>query len=196
MGISPAVPGAFFCFAAMVLLIFVSVSVPVWNDVSFLDSIIAGKMVRFGVWGYTGSATKVGYSINGPLPLHDQLLETTALRNLTDMLVLHPVAAGLSFLAFAFGIWGAATYSRLGTILMTLISALAFLVTVIAFSIDMILFNIIGSRIRFDAPGNRAHLSNAIWLTLSALIILAFGTCAAGCGSFGRYRYQERSERV
>ena len=39
-------------------------SVPVWDNVSFLDSIIAGNVVRFGVWGYTGSARGLGYSIN------------------------------------------------------------------------------------------------------------------------------------
>ena len=79
---------------------------------------------------------------------------------------------------------------------MVLSSALAFLVIAIAFAIDMILFNIIRSRIRSDAIGNSAYLSNAIWLTLAALVALVLGTCAAGCGSFGRYRHHRRSERA
>lgn len=79
---------------------------------------------------------------------------------------------------------------------MTLAASLAMLVTVVAFAIDMILFNIIRSRIRSDAAGNSASLGNAIWITLGALVALVLGTCAAGCGSFGRYRHHRRSERV
>ena len=99
-------------------------------------------------------------------------------------------------MALAFGVFGVAAHSRVGTILMTLASALAFLVVAIAFTIDMILFNIIRSRIRSDAPGNSAHLADATWLTLGALVALALGACAAGCASFGRYRYPQRSERI
>lgn len=99
-------------------------------------------------------------------------------------------------MALAFGIFGVAAHSRVGTILMTLASALAFLIVAIAFTIDMILFNIIRSRIRADAPGNSAQLADATWLTLGALVALALGACAAGCGSFGRYRYPRRSERI
>lgn len=104
--------------------------------------------------------------------------------------------AALAFVAFVFGVCGAVAYSPVGTILMTLISAIAFLVTVIAFTIDMIFFIILRFHIRSDASGNSAHLGNAIWLTLVALIVLVLGTCAAGCGSFGRYRHHRRSERV
>lgn len=104
--------------------------------------------------------------------------------------------AGLSFLAFVFGLFGAIRYNRIGTILMTLTASLAMLVTVVAFAIDMILFNIIRSRIRSDASGNTASLGNAIWMTLGALVALVLGTCAAGCGSFGRYRHRRRSERM
>ncbi len=71
---------------------------------------------------------------------------------------------------------------------MTIASSLAFFVTVVVFSIDMILWNIVRTRIRND--GGTATLGNANWLTVGALIALTIGSCAAGCGSFGRYRYQ------
>ncbi|KAF8309509.1 pali-domain-containing protein [Clavulina sp. PMI_390] len=194
--VSPAFPGVFFCFAAMVLLIFVSVSVPVWDKITFLDSEIAGKAIGWGVWGYTGSSKGLGYTIDSSaLGLNDSLLNTSVLRNLTYILVLHPIGAGLSFLAFMFGLCGSITYNRVGTILMTLISSVALLVTVVAFAIDMILFTIIRSRIRADATGNTASLGKAIWITLGALAALVLGTCAAGCGSFGRYRHRRPSER-
>lgn len=79
---------------------------------------------------------------------------------------------------------------------MTLSAAFALLVTAVAFAIDMILFNIIRSRVKSDGSGNKASLGNANWLTIGALVALALGTCAAGCGSFGRYRHRRRSERM
>lgn len=64
MAADAALPGLFFCFAACVLLIFVSVSPPTWESVYFLN---AGTGVRFGVFGYTGSKTSVGYYFPAPL---------------------------------------------------------------------------------------------------------------------------------
>lgn len=148
----------------------------------------------------------------------DQLLDTTALRNLTYVLILHPIGqppgfsrlpiqsgghtdvlktgAGLAFVAFSFGLCGSARYSRIGTILMSITASIAVIVTLVAFIVDMILFEIIRSRIRSDTEGNKAKLGNAIWMTLAALIALMLGTCTAACGSFGRYRHRRRTERV
>ena len=61
---SPALPGLFFCFAAMVLLIFASVSAPTWNDISYLDVTRPGGNVHFGIFGYTGTGTHVGYRVS------------------------------------------------------------------------------------------------------------------------------------
>ena len=58
---SPAVPGLFFCFAAAVLLIFVSVSAPTWESISFLNVDTGGTELHFGVFGYTGTGTSIGY---------------------------------------------------------------------------------------------------------------------------------------
>ncbi|KAG1826452.1 hypothetical protein EV424DRAFT_1391292 [Suillus variegatus] len=62
MAASGALPGLFFCFSAMLLLIFVSVSSPTWNTISFLNA----NQYAFGVFGYTGSKVQVGYYF--PLP--------------------------------------------------------------------------------------------------------------------------------
>lgn len=84
---------------------------------------------------------------------------------------------------------------------MTLLSAIAFIVVLVAFVIDMILWNIVRHRISQanDSIGGAnlyysAQLGNANWMTLGALIALIVGTCAAACGSFGRYRHR-RAER-
>merc|ERR1712110_767933 len=63
-----ALPGLFFAFAAMVLLVFASVSAPVWNSISFLNAGSGPSAIRFGVFGYTGSDRYVGYHFPDSLP--------------------------------------------------------------------------------------------------------------------------------
>ena len=84
MAAGAAIPGLFFVFAAAVLLVFVrlafpsrslsyvystgqltqaSVSAPTWNSVSFLNT----EGIHFGVFGYTGSDTHVGYRFPNPI---------------------------------------------------------------------------------------------------------------------------------
>ncbi|KAG5643449.1 hypothetical protein DXG03_000922 [Asterophora parasitica] len=179
---SPAMPGLFFCFAATALLVIVCVSVPTWNAVSFLNVGTGENQIRYGVFGYTGSTVGIGYNFQVP---GAENLNTTTIQNLTKALVLHPVAAGLAGLAFLFGICGA-SYHRVGTILMALLSGLAAVVTLAAFAVDMALFGITRNRIR-DA-GQPASYGIANWLTLGALVALLLGFCASACGVFGRYK--------
>ena len=61
---SPAVPGLFFCFAAAVLLVFVSVSAPTWESISFLNVHNGDRVIHFGVFGYTGTGTHIGYNFD------------------------------------------------------------------------------------------------------------------------------------
>lgn len=62
--VSPAWPGLFFCFAAVVLLVFATVSSPIWDKISFLDINVNGQTTHFGVFGYTGSSRQLGYTIS------------------------------------------------------------------------------------------------------------------------------------
>ncbi|TFL01499.1 pali-domain-containing protein [Pterulicium gracile] len=184
MAASSAVPGLFLMFAATVLLIFVCVSPPTWDAVYFLRAGAGAQEVRYGVFGYTGSGTSLGYNIN-PAGLNDNRLAAGTVRRLTQILVLHPIAAGLSGLAFLFGLCGVG-YHRTGTIFMTIVSALATLVTLVVWVIDMVLFGIARNRIRNN--GIPAEFGNALWITLGALVALLLGFCAAACGIFGNYR--------
>jgi hypothetical protein len=71
--VSPAFPGLFFAFAAMALLIFVSVSPPVWDKVNFLDATIGGQNSIYGVFAkcVQGQAcsngdASIGYNLQVP----------------------------------------------------------------------------------------------------------------------------------
>ncbi|PFH53729.1 hypothetical protein AMATHDRAFT_45196 [Amanita thiersii Skay4041] len=187
MAAGPAIPGAFLCFAAAVLLIFVSVSPPTWDSISFLDVTQRnGNEVHYGVFGYTGSKTTIGYQFNVPgFNMEDSRLSSDVILNLTKTLILHPIAAGLSGLAFFFGLCGL-SYHRSGTVFMALLSGLAALTTLVAWVLDMTLFSI--ARNQFRDQGFSAQYGNALWITLGALVALLVGFCAATIGIFGRYR--------
>ncbi|KAF8271242.1 pali-domain-containing protein [Lactarius quietus] len=183
---SPAIPGLFFCFVATVLLVIVSVSAPTWNSVYFLRASNGGLSYHFGVFGYTGSQTRLGYRF----PISTSELSSSTIHNLTFTLVLHPIAAGLSGLALLFGLCGAG-YHRAGTVLMALSSSLAALVTFIAFILDIALFSI--ARHEFRKFGWSSQYGNALWMTLGALVALLLGICTAGCGVFGSYKRRRQS---
>ncbi|PVF92829.1 pali-domain-containing protein [Serendipita vermifera] len=195
---SPALPGLFCCFAAFVLLVFACVSGNVWDKISFLDANVNGRVVHFGVFGYTGiNKAVVGYDIQdavGSFP--DGTLGTRALHALTTVMILHPVAAFFALVACLFGFCGAG-YSRIGTILMSLCAALATLTTLVVWVIDMALWGIVRARIRNHGPaGSTAQYGNANWLVLGAVVALLLGFCTAAFGSCLPFRRRTTTEKV
>lgn len=190
MAVGQALPGTFFCLAAAVLLVFASVSSPTWERISFLDVINGSKIIHYGVFGHTGTKVHIGYTFDLPgSSFNPGNLEKTAILNLTKALILHPICAGLSGLAFFFGLCGM-NYHRSGTVFMTLTSGLAGLATLVAWVIDMALFGI--ARKHFKDQGFSATYGNANWITLGALgaLVLAFITSTVGI--FGTYRRKSR----
>lgn len=73
---------------------------------------------------------------------------------------------------------------------MSLISALAMLVTLVGWVIEMVLFGIARSHARSRGIG--ANWGNANWLVLGALVSLIIGFVCATCGIFGSYRSRSR----
>lgn len=137
-------------------------------------------------------------------PHSDSELNDGTFHNLTICLILVPIgtpplhacllshrahtsylAAGLSGLAFLFGLCGA-SYHRAGTVFMTLLSSLAFIVTLVVWVIEMALFGIARSHVR--DRGAYAEYANANWLVLGALVALFLAFFASLCGTFGSYR--------
>ncbi|KAL1745703.1 actin cortical patch SUR7/pH-response regulator pali [Schizophyllum fasciatum] len=186
MAAGPALPGLFLCFAAMVLLVFVSVSTPTWDKISFLNVPNSQGEQRFGVFGYTGSQAHIGYDFNPRVDEYDpSKLNTKIIHNLTYVLILYPIAAGLSGLAFIFGLCGAG-YHRAGTVFMSLLSGLALLVTLVVWVVEMVLFGIVKARLHDQNVD--AKWGNANWIGLGALAALLVGFCVSSCGIFGSYR--------
>ncbi|KAI0066256.1 pali-domain-containing protein [Artomyces pyxidatus] len=186
MAAGPAIPGLIFCFAATVLLVFASVSAPTWNAIYLFRASKGVDTVHFGVFGYTGTDTHIGYTFpESRFGFYSSRLNSSTIHNLTDTLILIPISAGLAGLAFLFGLCGAG-YHRSGTVLMTLMAALAMLTTMVAWILDMVLFGI--ARSHFRDAGWSAQYGNATWLVLGAWVALLIGFCTAFCGVFGPYR--------
>ncbi|KAF8919506.1 hypothetical protein CPB85DRAFT_811378 [Mucidula mucida] len=110
MAASPALPGLLLCFAATVLLIFVCVSSPTWEKISFLN---VGP-THYGVFGFTGSSTGIGYKFQAnQLGLNSDSrldnINTSVINNLTKTLILHPIACGLQDWLFSLAFVAQAT---------------------------------------------------------------------------------------
>ncbi|WVQ84736.1 hypothetical protein IAT38_006893 [Cryptococcus sp. DSM 104549] len=187
---SPALPGLFFCFAAMVLLLFVSVSPPVWDKVSFLKATAGSGQTVYGVFGSCvkgGSCTRraVGYALNINGASDVNLDSPKVIHNLTYTLILHPIAGFLALLALVFGLLAVGCASRIATILMGFFSFWGFIVALVVFVIDMVLWNTTKNKLH-DA-GHAASLGNANWFTVGAVAALALASCTSICGACGRF---------
>jgi uncharacterized membrane protein len=119
----------------------------------------------------------------------DYSVRTT--RSLTKAMVLHPIACGINFIAFMLAL-GA---GMVGSLLASLVAALAFLVTLVILIIDFVLFSIIKSNVNDDGTGAHAFYASAAWTLLVGAIcsllgtIVVFFTCCSG-------RMHRRRERT
>ncbi|KAH6609578.1 hypothetical protein Trco_002924 [Trichoderma cornu-damae] len=192
--------GTVLLLAATALLIVVSVTSPVVNDLSILRIDFSGNSavdkITYGTFGYCivnsngkddCTGVHVGYDPTAALGQVTQLTfsksDRDSTRILTRVLVLHPVAAGLTFLAFLLCLGT----SFLGSFVASLFSALALVATIIALASDFAGFEIIKHAVNTRGPSNlEAHWGPAVWcivaagaLTLIATVLI-FVTCCAG----------------
>ena len=104
------------------------------------------------------------------------------------MLVLHPIACGLTFLALVLSLFmlrRTAGTTRGASLFTLLASLLAALLTTTAFLIDVILVAIVRHRVRKETDGDVSLTwGNAVWMALGATIALWLAILGATCGLF------------
>ncbi|KAI1442644.1 pali-domain-containing protein [Annulohypoxylon stygium] len=204
--------GTFLLFAATVLLIITDISAPVVNSISMLKIDLNGDSssssfnsnndrnpsITFGTFGYcvrdtlaSGqdfcSKSEVGYdpvsiveeNLNG-LSFSDATEDSS--KALTRVMILHPIATGLAFIAFLLAL-GAGV---VGSFLASLVSLLTFVVTLIALVCDFVAFAIIKNRINDNADVSAtASWGAASWTILVSAIcsflatFVVFFTCCS-----------------
>ncbi|KAI0780791.1 pali-domain-containing protein [Trametes elegans] len=200
----------FFLFVAFLLLLLVSLSLPIIKGIflfqltanssaSILDSSASGQ-VRFGVWGYCTSAitvdTRLGYQFDSNVAnaLHVSGFTDTISRTLSAVLVLHPIACALTFLALVTSLFITSrrspyTVSRPAVLTTLGIALLAAVIATIIFLVDVIFVAVVRHKINDESHGVlQLSWGNAVWLTLGATIALwgAIVSDCAGICAFGR----------
>ncbi|BEI84252.1 hypothetical protein CcaverHIS002_0408560 [Cutaneotrichosporon cavernicola] len=189
---SPAFPGMFLALAAAILLLFASVSPPVWERVSFLNVDTPAGTTVYGVFGQclkaatkTCSTRSIGYDLQAAGLSSGVQMNQTLLHNLSKTLILHPIAGFLSFLAFVMGVIGVAAASRGATVMMAIFSFLGAMAGLVAFVIDMVLWNVLKNRV--VEAGYHASLGIANWFTVAGVAAMILAMCASFFGACGRF---------
>lgn len=113
--------------------------------------------------------------------------DTTAA--LTRVMVLHPVACGLAFIAFLLAI-GA---GFCGSLLAALVAFVTWIVTLVVMATDFALFGVIKNHVNADGTGSNAYYSTGMWTILAAMIILLIGTVIMFLSCFSARRHREPS---
>jgi len=191
--------GAFFCFAAFILLLLVSLSVPIIHSIRFLTANFSSGSLYLGNWGYcikqaggySCSGRQLGYDIIAPLGSvagNTGNYSNVIRHGLTYALVLHPIAAGFAFAAFLLAVCATIVTHILGSIA----AFFAFLISLIALAIDLGLFIYTRNHINDQSTGHPASLSNAIWMMVGATVALLIASLTICCGGL-RDRRTRRS---
>lgn len=91
---------------------------------------------------------------------------------LTRVMVLHPVGAVLSFVAFLLAVLGTHVIS---SFVASLLSGLTFIVVVVALACDFTALSIVHHRVN-EVRGNHATYGSALWCVVAALVTSFFAT--------------------
>jgi glucan phosphoethanolaminetransferase (alkaline phosphatase superfamily) len=106
----------------------------------------------------------------------DQTTFTTASidtsKALTRVMILHPVACSLTFIAFFLALGS----GFCGAIFAAFVAAIAWIITIVVMATDFVSFGIIKNHVNSDGSGSHAYFSVGMWTILAAMILLFFAT--------------------
>jgi len=188
--------GTFFLLVATALLLVTTITAPVVNDIAILKVNLANRTssshsaISFGTFGFCvlNSAktnddddyctkTMVGYNPLKEMAAVEQSNFNDAAENtskaLTRVMVLHPVACALSFIAFLLALGS----GFIGAIFAAVVSTLAFLITVVVLATDFVAWGIVKNKVNDNKNSDSsAEFSTGIWTLLAAMIMLFLAT--------------------
>ncbi|QSZ32839.1 hypothetical protein DSL72_002419 [Monilinia vaccinii-corymbosi] len=192
--------GTFLLLLSAILLLITTISAPVINDIGILKVKLTGgaqhgnSVISFGSFGYcvvdmdaqgtdycTGK--HIGYNpafvMSGIEPTDFSTASENTVKALTRVMVLHPIACAVMFVAFLLAL-GAGV---IGSFLASLVSGIAFILALVAMACDFVLFGIVKNHVNQDGSGSHAYFSVGIWCVLAAMItgflgaVVVFVTC-------------------
>ncbi|KAJ7147467.1 actin cortical patch SUR7/pH-response regulator pali [Mycena crocata] len=202
------------CFTAFLLSLLVGLSLPIIKPIYLLRfySVRTGQPatsiateLRFGIWGVCASSAlnqptfftntgkcfgpMLGYEVPNEIisltGISSELVQAV-LKGLLVILILHPIAAGLSFLTLISSLFLASHGLSILALVLSLITAL---VTSVVFAVDLALVIVAKSRVKqINTLQFAIQWGNAPWMGLTAAILtwLAVITLSArACYCFG-----------
>ncbi|KIK64991.1 hypothetical protein GYMLUDRAFT_39402 [Collybiopsis luxurians FD-317 M1] len=193
------IPGIIFLFCAFILSLLTSISLPFLPALDIARSHLNGNalingdnvnQIRFGVWAactYKSDSdsricTDVQHGYSTPISDTNKDASVIISGSWTRGLAVHPVATAVTFIALLFSFSSHVTVTLIASIL----SFLAALITLIAFAIDIALFAFLRHEVG-EIPALKATTNTApgFWLTFVSLILLLLAGCTV---CFGRRR--------
>ncbi|THV04560.1 pali-domain-containing protein [Dendrothele bispora CBS 962.96] len=188
------IPGIIFLFCAFVLSFLVSISTPFLPALDIArvhfenqQALVFGD--QFGIWSpcsYSNEGARTcqaaghGYSVS--ISNLDRDSVTTIGSSWTRGLAVHPVATAVIFIALCLSLSTHVTV----TLISSLTSFLAALLTLIAFAIDIALFVFVRHETRDVADiGANTNTAPGFWLTFVSLLLCLLAGCTV---CFGRRR--------
>lgn len=199
--------GTFFLFSAAILLLVATISAPVVDHIALLKVNLAGtnEVMSFGTFGScilnspsgdACSSRSVGYS---PMKIMEGIDKTSyssasvdTADGLTRVQILHPVACVLAFIAFLF----AAGAGVCGALFASFIAAVAWIVTLVVMVTDFVGWGIVKDHVNGDGSGSHAYFSVAMWLVLTAMLLLFFGVFIVLFTCFSARRHARANRQV
>jgi len=204
--------GTFLLFAAFALLLVTTITSPVVNDIAILKVTLTNftnarnSSVTFGTFGHCVldvapietdqdycSSKSIGYD---PATIMANVegtkfstASTDSTRALTSVMILHPIACAVAFIAFLLALGSGVC----GALLASIFSALAWIITLVAMAADFALFGVIKNGVNSDGTGSHAEYSTGMWLILVAMVALFFATFIVlfTCCSARRHRKRD-----
>ncbi|KAH8115019.1 SUR7/PalI family-domain-containing protein [Phellopilus nigrolimitatus] len=195
------IPGVFFLTCALVLLVLTSISLPTltafditrvhFDTASSTSDASAINQIRFGIWAYCSDNADSGsrdcstrghaYEVQIDSPNNGNTV--TIGSSWTRGLAIHPVAAAVTFLAFIFSFSQHVTL----TLIASLLSFLAAIITLIAFACDIALLAFVRHELSDHLQNTSAQTITGpgFWLTFVSFILLLLAGCTV---CFGRRR--------
>jgi hypothetical protein len=99
----------------------------------------------------------------------------------TRIMVLHPIACGVTFIAFLVSIAGGLVGSLAGA----LTAFVAWILTIVVLATDFTLFGVVRNHINHDKTDTKAYFGSAMWMLVASFMMLGLGmaivffTCCA-----------------
>ncbi|KAH9886961.1 hypothetical protein C8Q73DRAFT_266718 [Cubamyces lactineus] len=195
------IPGVIFLLCAFVLLFLTSISLPYLTAIDIArvkfksgspsvgPDTNAINEIRFGTWAncwYEKQGVRACSSADNAytttlFDAHRQDSVTIG-ASWTRGLAVHPVATGVTFIALLLSLSTHVTF----TLLASLVSFLAALLTLIAFAIDIALYAYVKHQMgKLDGVASNTDTAPGFWMTFVAFLLLCFAGCTV---CFGRRR--------